>query len=75
MMKLQYGKQFATRAGSTWRLIFVTALMPWVLKCRVMTKTKIDDDDDILEVDLNVNLKKIMNYEKSWILIVTRMEL
>jgi len=60
LMKLLYGKKFATRAGSTWRLIFVTALMPWVLKHRVMTKTKIDVDDDILEVDLNVSLKKII---------------
>ena len=46
MMKLQYGKQFASRAGSSWRLVFVTALMPWVSKYRAMTRTNAEAEDD-----------------------------
>jgi hypothetical protein len=35
MLKLKYGKAFATRAGSCWRLLFVMAFMPWLRRYRV----------------------------------------
>lgn len=35
LMKLKHGKAFGTNAGSTWRLIFVSALMPWLSKYRI----------------------------------------
>ena len=35
MLKLRYGDEFATRAGSAWRLIFVMALMPWLRRFRI----------------------------------------
>merc|ERR1719291_1079106 len=62
MMRLQFGKQFATRAGSSWRLLFVTALMPWVSKYRVVTRRKIDVDDDILDTGLIANSNKITSF-------------
>jgi len=36
LMKLQYGDNFGNRAGSTWRLVFVYALMPWMQKYRIL---------------------------------------
>jgi len=38
LMKLKHGKAFGTNAGSTWRLIFVSALMPWLSKYRIYKK-------------------------------------
>ena len=35
LTKLRYGNRYCTRAGSTWRLIFVYALMPWMQKHRI----------------------------------------
>jgi len=38
LYKLRYGSKFATRAGSAWRLLFVTALMPWLQKYRIASR-------------------------------------
>lgn len=35
LMKLRYRDNFGSRAGSIWRLLFVSALMPWLKKKRI----------------------------------------
>jgi len=35
LMKLRHGANFGSAAGSTWRLIFLYALMPWLSKFRI----------------------------------------
>lgn len=44
LMKLRYGEHFGNRAGSTWRLIFVYALMPWLSKYRILREVKAEDE-------------------------------
>jgi hypothetical protein len=34
LMKIRFGTDFSTRAGATWRLLFVLALFPWLRKYR-----------------------------------------
>jgi len=44
-MKLRYREQFAGRAGSIWRLIFVCALFPWLHEYRVQARPGINQTD------------------------------
>ncbi|CAJ1938695.1 unnamed protein product [Cylindrotheca closterium] len=44
LYKLKYGAEFATRAGSAWRLLFVTALMPWLQKYRIASRRMIKEE-------------------------------
>ena len=44
MMKLRYGDRFGRKSGSTWRLLFVFALMPWLQKYRIKNN-EIDKDE------------------------------
>lgn len=41
MMKLRYGERFGNRAGSTWRLIFVYSLFPWLAPYRISARPDI----------------------------------
>lgn len=68
LYKLRYGENFGKRAGSTWRLLFVHALMPWLSKYRIIdqdkeamdraeaeTSTQPENNDE--EDSANVNVK------------------
>jgi hypothetical protein len=35
LMKVKHGDKFGKRSSSTWRLLFVFALMPWLQKYRI----------------------------------------
>ncbi len=38
MMKLKHGDQFGKKSSSTWRLLFVFILMPWLQKYRIINE-------------------------------------
>lgn len=38
LLKLRHGEKFASKAGSCWRLIFVSALFPWMSKYRIQAR-------------------------------------
>jgi len=44
LLKLRYGRHFGNRAGSTWRLLFVYALMPWLHRYRIAARPFEDPD-------------------------------
>ncbi len=49
MMKLKHGDNFARKAGSIWRLLFVFALFPWLRTYRILNE---DDDRDETDTEL-----------------------
>ena len=51
LMKLRYGDEFGKSSGSTWRLLFVFALMPWMRRYRILS-----DDSDVFEEALQQKL-------------------
>jgi len=44
LLKLRHKDNFGTSSGAAWRMIFVTALMPWLKKRRISEERKISDD-------------------------------
>jgi hypothetical protein len=52
LMKLRYAKDFGSRAGSAWRLVFIYALMPWMHQYRIADKySDTDSDEEILKCE------------------------
>lgn len=43
LMKLRYGDKFSNEAGACWRQLFVTTLMPWMIKLRVFSDKRLED--------------------------------
>lgn len=62
MMKLRYGDQFATTAGATWRLLFITSLMPWLRKHRIQDE-KFDIHGEALQSQIKTIKENIGNDE------------
>lgn len=44
LLKLRYGDHFGNRGGSTWRLLFVYSLMPWMHKYRIAARPRVNFD-------------------------------
>jgi hypothetical protein len=56
LMNLLHGDKFCNRAGSTWRLLFVFALFPWLAKYRVLTRADMRDDDEMAAITLGADV-------------------
>jgi len=46
MLKLRHQDDFAKRSGSTWRLLFIFALMPWFRKDRIANNMVDEEEKD-----------------------------
>jgi hypothetical protein len=44
LLKIRHGDTFASRAGSAWRLLLVSMLMPWLGKYRRLARPELGDD-------------------------------
>eukprot|EP00977_Amphora_coffeiformis_P018300 scaffold6378_cov176-Amphora_coffeaeformis.AAC.11 len=53
LMKLRYGRSFCSNAGSSWRLLFVYSLMPWMQKYRIFDTSKQQNPQKSEEYDLS----------------------
>jgi len=49
LMNLLHGDKFCNRAGSCWRLIFVFALFPWLIKYRLMSQAVVPEELGFIE--------------------------
>ncbi len=48
LMKLKHGDSFGKRSNSTWRLLFVFALMPWLQKYRIAEEIEDVDTSNLV---------------------------
>ena len=48
LMKLRHKENFGTKTGSIWRLLFVSALMPWLRKKRIQDNVDIDKEIEVI---------------------------
>jgi len=55
LMKLKHGDKFGKRSSSTWRLLFVFALMPWLRKYRIR-----DESEKEARSSENMQVEKLM---------------
>jgi hypothetical protein len=57
LMKFRYAENFCHRAGSTWRLILIYALMPWLHKYRIRDNTCDSDSDSVYDENSKLSLR------------------
>lgn len=52
IMKLKHGDEFARKAGSIWRLLFVFALFPWLRQYRILNEGQVTVEEELNDNDL-----------------------
>lgn len=65
LLKLRFGTKFGTRAGGLWRLVYVSALMPWVRKYRAAIREAPTLWESLLLNDANVSDEDSENKDTS----------
>mmetsp|Transcript_35094 Transcript_35094/g.85006 ORF Transcript_35094/g.85006 Transcript_35094/m.85006 type:complete len:224 (+) Transcript_35094:3020-3691(+) len=61
LMKLRHREHFSSRAGSIWRLLFVSALMPWLKKKRIQDDINIENLRSFVEKENQGSSKQIQD--------------